>query len=243
VVDDARLVDPRIYTRGAAATESADGRLGEEVVTAALGGDGAQATLVGDGWPAASDIRRRATLAGYLAEEPGARRAARRLAAVSLYPFFDASLGQVLLVASGWEETRVVTSAEAVRALGASTSAVRRVIESAVDIQVTNLAGRLRIVTTRRRQPQGGVEVALAEMTRRPHGKVANSWREALTAAGRDARVPVTKNAARRAIDEQGLPTGLLQLRLLDVSQRDLERVVQGVTTSMERVLEQAAST
>jgi Branched-chain polyamine synthase A C-terminal domain len=166
----------RIYTQGPQAVEAPDRPLDAAIAEPAD-------LLVGE-WPKGfAPGTPRVRLATWLAK-PYAGRAGD--VAITLPAGHDALLPRVLL-ASRAERVRVHTPAVLPRSLKGVLSAVYHLKTAPGEILAT------------RAEPPGGAGAVLRHILDRPHGKVANSWREGLI---RQAAAELTKNQARARVQE-----------------------------------------
>jgi hypothetical protein len=169
-------VGTRIYTQGPQAVEAPDRPLEPAVAEPAD-------LLVGE-WPKGfAPGTPRVHLATWLAK-PYAGRTGDVV--IALPAGFDALLPRVLL-ASRAEQVRVLTPAVLPRSLKGVLSAVYHLKTAPGEV----VASRV--------NPPGGTGAVLRHILDRPHGKVANSWREGLI---RHAAGDLTKNQTRARIQE-----------------------------------------
>ncbi|WP_345365145.1 bis-aminopropyl spermidine synthase family protein [Actinoallomurus liliacearum] len=165
----------RIYTQGPQAVEAPERPLEAAAEPADL--------LVGD-WPKGfAPGTPRVHLATWLAK-PYAGRTGDVV--IALPAGYDALLPRVLL-ASRAERVRVLTPATLPRSLKGVLAAVYHLKTAPGEI----VASRV--------EPPGGTGAVLRHILDRPHGRVANSWREGLI---RHAAGDLTKNQARARIQE-----------------------------------------
>ncbi|MEN3360972.1 MAG: N4-bis(aminopropyl)spermidine synthase, partial [Mycobacteriales bacterium] len=238
VIERATTGDPRIYTRGAAATESAPATLPASIVDevrVALGAE--QAAYVGDGWPAGGN-RRQVGLAEYLAASPHRRRPV----AVNLYPHFGAVLPQAMLAAAVAERAVLVAPAKDVEAI--VDSPVWTLL-AGTDIEARPGTESGLLVLRRAGQPSTPAGRVYEFLVRHPEAKVGNAWRDALvTAATRgtedaedaSAGAPLTKNQARALIQAAGVPERALHLRLGELPMDTLATLAAAVARAVRPV-------
>ncbi len=220
--------DPRIYSRGTAATESAPAELPESVVDdvrAALGAE--QPTYVGDGWPAGGH-RRLLDLPEYLAAGPQRRRAV----AINLHPHFGAALPQAMLAAAAADRAVLVAPAADVQAI-VDSPVWTLLAGTEIEIRPDAAAG---LVLLRRTQtPDLPAGQAYEFLVRHPEAKVGNAWRDALVAVaeGTGDDPTLTKNQARAIVRAAGVPERALSLRLSELPMETLAILVAAVARTV----------
>lgn len=227
----------RIYTRGAASTESQAEPVPPDVVTASdldavgLGVTGRR-SRVGEGWPKELPGSQRVTLERFL-EEPAQSERDRRdrtAVVVNLWPHFEPVLPAALLAGLSWADVRVVTSARALEPL--TTGPLRQLLTAAADLEVTRVARSFAVVSLRARQQTPDVDDRtrmLSGLASRAHATVRNVWRDQVIDLGRRHGATVTKKEALARIEAAVNDHSFLRLRLVDMAEPDLAQLVRGV--------------
>lgn len=223
VLERAGRGDPRIYTRGAAAAESAPPGPDEATLAAldAVAPPAADRLLIGDGWPVAAPGRR-VPLEDFLADPATARTVP---ALVCLAPHLGAALPAVLLAAAGRAVVAVAVPARDAHA--DLDGPLRTLLGPVLELTARHRAGAPSVVLARsRRTEPDPVADVLGWLGTHPAAALGNSWREALL---RVADRPLTKNEARTLVRDAGLPAGTLGLRLVELPRASLAAVVAAV--------------
>lgn len=171
-----------IYTHGPQSIESSAGS------TAPTGFDaGRWDLLVGD-WPKEIDLPR-AQLGTWLAKP---YLGAQQRVAVAVPAGLEAALPRLLLAGRG----------SLVRAWLATAPAGLDDLARLLDPLYTLSAAGTSVIATRRAQPEEPAAAIVWKLLDRAHGKLVNTWREALIAAARRGGAELTKNQARALIAE-----------------------------------------
>jgi hypothetical protein len=235
----ARPVDPRIYTRGAAAGNAAVVGLPESVERLAAEEAEAGAVLVGPGWPV--------TLAEFTA-----RLAARATSpnpqpppfgdrvVVNLHPHLGAAVVRVLLLASP-ERAVIVAPARSLSASGLVDvdHPAHRLLASTYDLVVERPveAEEPAVLVANRhgKPPCDPVSAVLAHLVTHPGAKAVNAWREGIVSwARRDGGEALSRNDARRRIASMTPDPSLQRLRTWELplsGLRDLVGKVERLST------------
>ena len=219
--------DPRIYTRGPAASEAPDRTLPGAIATAARSAAGeAPLVLVGDGWGDGA-----VSLPEYFARAAAWATAARPgpfpfpgTPVVNTHPDFGpAALRTLLLTAPE----------RAVLVLPRRDLPPDDLLAAAYDLEVVpagpggDPAGLL--APRRAAPPVGPAEAVLGHILLHPGAKVVNAWRDALLGLARDAGTPMTKNEARARIPLDSLPPAVRRLRTWELPIPALRALIAGV--------------
>jgi hypothetical protein len=210
--------DPRIYSRGAAARESAAPALDGSVVARALDAAGPQAALFGPGWP-----------------RPGAPLArlagARGNCAVNLHPYFGTLYPRVLLELRASQAVLVVPE-PALAAAGPLADLLTSVW------RFTNLvAGDPAVVLAQRHTGAGHpLGRCLAFLLTHPDATLAGAWREGLIWALAAEGETVSKNQARSAIAATPLGVRHGRSRLVELPLDALATVPEQVAKTLDLV-------
>ncbi len=246
----AHKVDPRIYTQGKSAEETAMTVLPPGVVDAVKRLLAAQTPervlLVGDGWPTdLASTRETVSLRGYLrtlsTHRQGTHSPYAGTVAVNLFPYYHASLVRVLLLSAAKQLLIVVADhaadslfkANRDDPLGALIGCSYRVVATERDS-----ATRLGMVLL---QPAHLEEADAAAFLLRflidhPQARLANAWREALIAwAARQGRL-LSKREARRVIERQRLGVIHAHSYLAELSLSDLRKLVRAVEQTLAAI-------
>ena len=237
VIDRAPARQPRIYTRGVAAVESADAMLEPSVVDSVRRELGEVPAYVGAGWPPeVLGDRPAGDLGTWLdAPPPGPD----QIVAVNLHPYFGATLPRVLLGTARSERAAVVAPTSDVRTL--LISPLRTLLTTAADLDINEGTGEASIVHTRRRidAPESATGQALAFLLAHPVTKLGNAWRDALIALTASRKTTMTKNEARALIRASGVPGLSLQLRLGELPLCALAQLVEALPKTVDAVADQ----
>lgn len=228
IVDRAAEVDPRIYTRGAAAAESEPAPLDPAVLAAVDAAvPGPDRVLVGDGWPEGLPGRR-LSLVEWLA---GARSGP---AAVNLSPHYGVALPAVLLTSAG-RAAAVVVPARDAQGIGP----VRDLLAPVTALTVRSGEPSV-VLAVPVPVPEAGAGSAadsvLTWLVTHPAGAVGNAWREALLRLAKRRGTELTKNEARALIRNTGIPAGTLGLRLAELPRHALATVVGAVPGTVSAI-------
>ncbi len=233
----------RLYTHGGQSVEAGTHGLSEATATRVLqlaGGSGDQPLLIGDGWPASCQ-QARLTLGRLLAEPLPRNLHGHSTAAVNLYPAFGSSLLRVLL-ASGFTRVAVVArngipefrdekGQRALAELIGPRYRVTRLLRSTPERDMTLLLAE--------RVPDAAlsdVERIAAAVYGRAHGKVGNSWREALITWSASAGRELSKNEARQVIDAAVSRPAILGYCPLDLPRHLFPVLLAGIGRSVHAV-------
>lgn len=225
-----------IYTHGAQSLEGEPARLPAEVAAtvraAAAGPADLPVTLAGPGWPAGDGM----ALSELFGGDTPARLRPGTAAAADLTGDPGAWLARALLTLDAPRLALLVpnqhpdlANAEAQHALTGlvaakyrlklrrSTPTSRHAVVEADLIPAAGLDGPQRVVR---------------EVLGRAHGKVGNTWREALIRLARAEGTSLTKNEARARIAATPVPPELLAERLLDLPRHQLQDVLYAIAQS-----------
>ncbi len=246
----------RIYTRGAAAEEAVVEPLPDDlvvVVDRVAGAAGASAPApersdrrvqVGEDWPRGRRLGGDAmTLTRYLTEPTGSerQRRARQSATVNLTPYFDASLGTVLLAGLCWHDVTVVAGRSAREVLDPARP-LRRLLDQVADVALTGHGRSFVVVGLRRREPAGEIDEigkigeagqVLRQILLRPHATIRNAWREALIGLAQQQGTTLSKRGAVERIEDAVPDPAFLALRVVDLAEPDLTALLAGVATGV----------
>jgi hypothetical protein len=235
-----------LYTHGGQSVESGVSSGTDQAAVARLVRDrfagAAKSVLVGPGWPESAGA---VSVPRFLGTDKPPSTAGAVITIVDLRPLFGWSLVRAALTATT-EQTilivpdnayglRSVAERDRLRDALAPAYAIERVLRSYEG------TGASVLVLRRHRIPGPGTEpgtesgaVSAAESAAasvavrvwdRPHGKLANTWREGLIAVARDAGTELTKNAARAVIDRTGIGVDVVRHRLIDLPVSTLVRL------------------
>lgn len=236
----ARESAANIYTHGAQSLEAERPELSSSVVRAvvdaACSTDQPLTAVVGDGWPRERGVPRiglGTVLAGGL---PNQMRRPGSAVAVDL----SADLGAWLL--------RALLAVDADRAAFLVPNAHPDLSNEAGQTLLRELVGVKYTLRLRRSTPEPRYAIVEAERVKaaklspqeaivrhildRPHGKVANTWREALIAAASRAGSELTKNEAR-ALVRSSVSADLLNEQLIDLPRHQIRQVLDAAVGSL----------
>lgn len=236
-------VQTGLYTHGGQSVEAGVPELSDAAAARILelaAGQDDRPVLIGNGWPAAYP-HARLTLPRLLAEPAPRNVQSHQTALINLYPAFGSSLLRVLLAANF---TRVAVVAR---------NGVPEFRDEKGQRALAELIGpKYRVTRLLRSTPERDTSLLLAERTpdsalsdtarvaaavySRAHGKVGNAWREGLIAWSASSGQALSKNDARRAIDEAVSEPAILEYCPLDMPRHlfpvlmaDIERSVRTV--------------
>ncbi len=240
-------VDPRIYTQGQSAKETAIAQLPAGVAGAVkrylTEQAPARVVLVGGGWPKGMTSATETTsLRGYLhtlsTHRQGARSPSTSTVAVNLFPHYDAYLARVLLLSAAKLLLIVAADPVADGLFNANKDDPLRTLIDSVYQVVARERGNAKqpgVVLLQRRGPQDAdaVKSLFRLLIDHPQARLVNAWREALIAwAARQGR-PLSKNLARQVIEKQRLGVIHAQSYLSELSLSDLRTLVVAVEQTL----------
>ena len=251
---EAQKVDPRIYTQGKSSEEATVDVLPVEAVDRVKKHidelSPQKLTLVGDGWLKNLVVGAEMTsLRGYLhsmyalggTQDQSGKASQASLAAINLYPHYDAyfvrilliSVAQYLVIAATDSVIRAVFNAE-------NNDLLRRLLKSKYDVLSIDRASTARpgVVVVKQVSPaeSDGVGYVLRYIIDHRQGKLVNAWREALVSwFARQERV-ISKNQARQEIESSWLARMHAASYLAELSLGDLKKLVTEVTLSLEHL-------
>ena len=210
--------DPRIYSRGAASTDSGAPVLPARVSEVLAGWAGTPT------WVAAQDLFEAA------GEAPAPRWPPAL--AVDLGRHFGASAGRVLMAAPGRAAVALVGDARALAV--PRDEPFRRLVTARYALAVASEAtpGEPGVLIARPRRPDPARDAAgwvLAWLQDHRSARLRNAWREALCALAERLGGACTKNEARSLIEATALRPAELDGSLLDLPAHRLRALVQGV--------------
>jgi hypothetical protein len=227
----------RIYTHGAQALEGGDGLLPDDVAdavrAAAAGPAGLPVHLVGPGWPSGDA----APLAELFGAEPAAD-LTRGSGALALDLTGDPGgwLPRSLLAAGASRLAILVPNNHPDLASEAAQRALASLVSPRYRLRLRRSAPgpKLAIVEADRVDAEGLATGprAVRDVLDRAHGKLGNTWREALVRASAATGEPLTKNDARtRAQEATGRPDALAE-QLLTLPRHVVSAVLAEVSVS-----------
>jgi N4-bis(aminopropyl)spermidine synthase len=231
----------RIYTQGAQAVEAADSPLTPAAAAEVIARH--RPDLLVGRWPAGTGPGLPvAPLAPWLAAgaKPGRRPGGPAAApAVALAGGFEAVLPRVLLAAGTDRVTVVVdNNAEAVGS-AAGQGELADLLGPSYRLRFlrSTPAPDLAVVTAERAEPAGDAAAVLRWIQDRPHGRVANGWREGLIALARRRGGPaLTKNDARALISQADPALAADDATLLELPRHRLRDLAAAVAGSVRRL-------
>lgn len=233
----------KIYTHGSQSLESESTRFSADMARtvreAAAGPDGIRVTLLGPGWRSGEALGLQDVFSGQL---PATIRASTAVA-VDLTDDPGSWLARVLLATDVQRLAVLVsnshpdlTSAAAQRSLvelvgtkyrlklRRSTPGPRHAIVEADRVATDDLDGWQR---------------AVRSVVDRAHGKVGNTWREALIRLAADQGTTLTKNDARARIRTTDIPPDTLNEQLLALPRYRIVEVIRAIASSSLALLEE----
>jgi hypothetical protein len=218
-----------LYTHGNQSEESAAPRTARsggpdavaQAVRAKFGGD-PPALLVGDGWASSSAV----AVERFLSEDRSARHTATTI--IDLRPLFGWSLLRAALTATS-DRTVIIAPRDA---YGLRSTAESARFHAALapryqvqDVQRPAHGSDSAVVVLRRTAARS----VAADVWRRPHSRVATTWRESLISSARREGNELTKNQARALIEQTGLPASVTDHRLIDLPAATLARLPEAM--------------
>ena len=236
-------VDPRIYTQGRSAEESAVAQLPARVVDSVKSSLAehapARVVLAGDGWPSdMTSAMETTSLRGYLrtlsTHRQGTRSPFTGTVAVNLFPHYNASLVRVLLLSAAKQLIIVVADHVADSLFNANKDdPLRTFIGSIYQVVASERGNAMQpgVILLQRSAPQNADAnmYILRFLIDHPQARLANAWREALIAWGIQQGRRLSKNQARRVIERQRLSTIHAHSYLSELSLNDLRALVIAV--------------
>lgn len=213
-----KAADPRIYSRGAASTQSAAQSLPPPVAEALAAREGA-----GE-WVRAQDLLEAA------GESPAKRWPAELI--VDLGHHFGASAGRVLMAAPGRSQVALVGDARALAVIQGEP--FRRLVTARFALEVACPAARdgIGLLIALPVRPDASRDAAgwvLAWLQDHLSARLRNAWREGLCALGERQGTRCTKNEARALIEAVGMRPGELDGSLLELPAHRLRALIEGV--------------
>lgn len=240
-----------IYTRGAQSLEGESARLAADItdaVRAAAAGPAnlSLAAFIGDGWSpnlGADAISLQAMFAGELPAELSRRAAA---AAVDLTADPGSWLVRVLLATDAQRLAILVPNNHPDLANEAAQRNLRELLAAKYRLRLrrSTPGPRYAIVEADRVDvadldpPQRAVRAVVD----RAHGKVGNTWREALIRAGGKGETTLTKNDARTRIRTAATAPDLLDDQLVSLPRHHIEELVVDIAASVEALAGRAGA-
>ncbi len=247
----AARVGAKIYTQGKSAAETGPEALPRETsdkiqeYVAQYGGD--DPTFVGAGWPA--PIRTASiSLSGYLrtmyraqGKPPFTRNPHAGLVAVNLYPEYAGYLARLPLVAAA-EFLIMCVADKAFHAvfMADGDSALKALVESKYQILAASRGTHLRpaIVVLQQAPPAAttALQYVLRYIVDHRHARLGNAWREALVSwFVEHQEATLTKNQARRIIDESPLAPSFIQGYLAELPLQVLATLAPRVEHTIQK--------
>lgn len=237
----ARESAANIYTHGAQSEEAEATDLSPSVVSAvvdsACSDNRPLAAVVGDGWPRERGPQRiglGTALAGGL---PSAMRRPGLAVAVDLSADPGTWLLRALLAVDADRVAFLVPNAHPDLSNESGQTLLRELVGAKYALRLRRSAPEPRYAIVEAERVEIGKLSPQAAVVRhildRPHGKVANTWREALIAAASRRGTELTKNEARAAVRSAGVSASLLNEQLIDLPRHQIRRVVDATAGSL----------